>query len=227
MTNRVLLILACASTALAPSLAARAQSTDRAAAQSPPSWRSPSLVDETVVGPNGAITTRTALLANAKWGITETNARRARHRRRVCAARLGHCEQLRDRSPRRLDHRRHRRLHPRGDRDASGTRRRGRPQDQGRRDPPDPLALRRRHRRVARRRTEDLGTRVPGPQPQHLNRHQRLERHLPGTCDRPVRRVPSAKRPRRLSQQARLHAREAAGRVQLQAAHASSSRTAA
>jgi hypothetical protein len=66
------LILACASTVLAPSLAARAQSTDRAAAQSPPSWSSPSLVDDTVTAPNGAITTRTALLANAKWGITET-----------------------------------------------------------------------------------------------------------------------------------------------------------
>ena len=72
MNNRVPLILACAAAALAPSLAARAQSTERTAAQSPPSWRSPSLVDETVVGPNGAITTRTALLANAKWGITET-----------------------------------------------------------------------------------------------------------------------------------------------------------
>jgi len=72
MSNRVLLILACASTALAPSLAARAQSTDRAAAHSPPSWSSPSLIDETVVGPNGAITTRTALQANALWGLTET-----------------------------------------------------------------------------------------------------------------------------------------------------------
>ncbi len=69
MSNRVLFILACAATALAPSLAARAQSTERAAAQSPPSWRSPSLVDETVVGPNGAVTTGTALLANEKWGI--------------------------------------------------------------------------------------------------------------------------------------------------------------
>jgi len=72
MSNRVLSILACASVALAPSLGAHAQSTDRAAAQAAPSWSSPSLVDETVVGPNGAITTRTALLANAKWGITET-----------------------------------------------------------------------------------------------------------------------------------------------------------
>ena len=72
MNNRVPLILACAAAALAPPLAARAQSNESAAAESPPSWHSPSLVDETAVGPNGAITTRTALLANAKWGITET-----------------------------------------------------------------------------------------------------------------------------------------------------------
>jgi alkyl sulfatase BDS1-like metallo-beta-lactamase superfamily hydrolase len=72
MSNRVLLILACASTALALSLAARAQSTDRAAAQPGASWSSPSLRSETVVGPNGAVTTRTALLANDKWGIGNT-----------------------------------------------------------------------------------------------------------------------------------------------------------
>jgi alkyl sulfatase BDS1-like metallo-beta-lactamase superfamily hydrolase len=55
------LILACAAAALAPSLAARAQS--------PASWSSPSLRNETVVAPNGAVTTSTALLANEKWGI--------------------------------------------------------------------------------------------------------------------------------------------------------------
>jgi len=71
MSHRALSILACASVALALPFGAQAQSTDRASA-APPSWSSPSLVDETVVGPNGAITTRTALLANAKWGITET-----------------------------------------------------------------------------------------------------------------------------------------------------------
>ena len=54
---------------MAPSLAARAQSTDRAAAQPAASWSSPSLRSETVVGPNGAVTTSTALLANEKWGI--------------------------------------------------------------------------------------------------------------------------------------------------------------
>ncbi len=58
MTNRILLILACASTAVAPSLAARAQSTDRAAAQPAASWSSPSLRNETVVAPNGAVTTQ-------------------------------------------------------------------------------------------------------------------------------------------------------------------------
>jgi alkyl sulfatase BDS1-like metallo-beta-lactamase superfamily hydrolase len=72
MSNRVLSILASASIALAPSLDARAQSTDRAAAPPPPSWSSPSLRGETVVGPNGAVTTRAALLANEKWGIGDT-----------------------------------------------------------------------------------------------------------------------------------------------------------
>ena len=33
------------------------------------SWHSPSLRSETVVGPNGAVTTRAAVLANEKWGI--------------------------------------------------------------------------------------------------------------------------------------------------------------
>ena len=72
MTNRVLLILACASTALAPSLAARAQSADRAAAQPAASWSSRSLTMETVTGPNGVITTDTALTANARMGITDS-----------------------------------------------------------------------------------------------------------------------------------------------------------
>jgi len=35
-------------------------------------WHSPSLTNETVVGPNGAVTTRTALNANALWGLTDT-----------------------------------------------------------------------------------------------------------------------------------------------------------
>jgi alkyl sulfatase BDS1-like metallo-beta-lactamase superfamily hydrolase len=65
-------LLTCASIALAPFLGIRAQATDPATASSTPSWSSPSLVEETVVGPNGAITTRTALLANEKWGIGDT-----------------------------------------------------------------------------------------------------------------------------------------------------------
>ena len=36
------------------------------------SWHSPSLRTETVTGPNGAVTTRAALLANEKWGIGDT-----------------------------------------------------------------------------------------------------------------------------------------------------------
>jgi alkyl sulfatase BDS1-like metallo-beta-lactamase superfamily hydrolase len=72
MTNRILLILACASTALAPSLAARAQSTERATAQPAASWSSRSLTMETVTGPNGVITTDTALTANARMGITDS-----------------------------------------------------------------------------------------------------------------------------------------------------------
>jgi len=50
---------------LAPWLAVHAQGTQGAAT----SWHSPSLRSETVVGPNGAVTTRAALLANDKWGI--------------------------------------------------------------------------------------------------------------------------------------------------------------
>jgi len=72
MKNHVLTILACAPIALAPSLGVRAQSTAGVAAQSPPSWSSQSLRSETVVGPNGAVTTQTALSANGNWGITET-----------------------------------------------------------------------------------------------------------------------------------------------------------
>jgi len=36
------------------------------------SWGSPSLRSETATGPNGAVTTRAALLANEKWGIGDT-----------------------------------------------------------------------------------------------------------------------------------------------------------
>ncbi len=45
---------------------------EKRGAQPAPSWSSPSLRGETVVGPNGAVTTRAALLANDKWGIGNT-----------------------------------------------------------------------------------------------------------------------------------------------------------
>ena len=73
MIMRVVTILACTAIALAASLDAGAQSTDPADAASAPSWSSPSLRSETVVGPNGAVTTAAALSANEKWGIGNTN----------------------------------------------------------------------------------------------------------------------------------------------------------
>jgi alkyl sulfatase BDS1-like metallo-beta-lactamase superfamily hydrolase len=51
--------------------AADAVSGDRESAP-PASWHSQSLVEESVTGPNGAITTRTALTANQRLGVTET-----------------------------------------------------------------------------------------------------------------------------------------------------------
>jgi alkyl sulfatase BDS1-like metallo-beta-lactamase superfamily hydrolase len=45
---------------------------EKRGAQTAPSWSSPSLRSETVFGPNGAVTTRAALLANDKWGIGNT-----------------------------------------------------------------------------------------------------------------------------------------------------------
>ena len=46
--------------------------SEKRAAQVQPSWHSPSLRSETATGPNGAVTTRAALLANEKWGIGDT-----------------------------------------------------------------------------------------------------------------------------------------------------------
>ena len=49
----------------------------RTQAQGPvqgPGWHSPSLVDETVTGPQGAVTTRTLLEADGRWGIGEKTA---------------------------------------------------------------------------------------------------------------------------------------------------------
>ena len=45
---------------------------EKHAALTAESWHSPSLRSETVVAPNGAITTPAALLANDKWGIGHT-----------------------------------------------------------------------------------------------------------------------------------------------------------
>jgi alkyl sulfatase BDS1-like metallo-beta-lactamase superfamily hydrolase len=42
---------------------------EQRAAQPAASWSSPSLHSETAIGPNGAVTTSTALLADEKWGI--------------------------------------------------------------------------------------------------------------------------------------------------------------
>ena len=63
------------------------------------------------------------------------------------------------------------------------------------------------------------GTRVPGPQQKYLDRDQRAEWHLPGQGGGAVRCLPSAKRSGCLSEQARLHPRETAGPVKLQATH--------
>jgi alkyl sulfatase BDS1-like metallo-beta-lactamase superfamily hydrolase len=57
------------SAALALGTSSIARAADASAAKTEPSWSSPSLRSETVVAPNGAVTTRTALLANDKWGI--------------------------------------------------------------------------------------------------------------------------------------------------------------
>lgn len=58
----------------APSVIAAGDSSGRGnpAAGTEPSWHSPSLRSETATGPNGAVTTRAALLANGKWGIGDT-----------------------------------------------------------------------------------------------------------------------------------------------------------
>jgi hypothetical protein len=45
---------------------------EQLAAQAEPSWHSQSLTNETVTGPNGAITTRTALTVNPRMGVTDT-----------------------------------------------------------------------------------------------------------------------------------------------------------
>jgi alkyl sulfatase BDS1-like metallo-beta-lactamase superfamily hydrolase len=68
--------IACAVVALALGTStlghAEGSAAKASAAQAEPSWHSPSLTMETVSAPNGAVTTRTQLEANALWGLTET-----------------------------------------------------------------------------------------------------------------------------------------------------------
>jgi alkyl sulfatase BDS1-like metallo-beta-lactamase superfamily hydrolase len=74
--------IACAVAALAISACQRPASESAAptsaapagapASQAETSWHSPSLTTETVTGPNGAITTRTALTANERLGVTDS-----------------------------------------------------------------------------------------------------------------------------------------------------------
>jgi alkyl sulfatase BDS1-like metallo-beta-lactamase superfamily hydrolase len=72
--NTLKLVVAVAALVLGASSAARAAepAAGRSSAQSALSWSSPSLRSETVVGPNGAVTTRAALLANEKWGVGDS-----------------------------------------------------------------------------------------------------------------------------------------------------------
>ncbi|MFN9031361.1 MAG: alkyl sulfatase dimerization domain-containing protein [Betaproteobacteria bacterium] len=72
MNSRTLQIAcAVATLAIGPCSLGHAQSSSAGApaGQTESSWHSPSLRSETVVAPNGAITTRAAVLANEKWGI--------------------------------------------------------------------------------------------------------------------------------------------------------------
>ena len=57
---------------MAEEAVAAAQAQGAPTVQRENSWHSPSLRSETATGPNGAVTTRTALLANEKWGIGDT-----------------------------------------------------------------------------------------------------------------------------------------------------------
>jgi alkyl sulfatase BDS1-like metallo-beta-lactamase superfamily hydrolase len=71
--NTLKLVVAGAALALGASSVVRAAdpAAGRSAAQTAPSWSSPSLRSDTVVAPNGAVTTETARDANARMGITE------------------------------------------------------------------------------------------------------------------------------------------------------------
>ena len=214
---------ALAALALGTFPAARADdavSTARAAAGET-SWHSPSLTMKTVTGPNGVVTTPTALRANALWGITDKKVAETVIPGVYALRGLGNREQLRHRGPGRLDRHRHGRLHARSSRDAGDARADPGQEDQGRGHPVHALALRRRDRVVAGPGNRDLGPRTPRPQPTGLHRGQRPERCDPGASGGPVRGLPSPHGPGRLPQPARVHAGEAPGRVELPAAHPS------
>ena len=189
--------VACAVAALALGVGSLAHAADAAAenraAQSPPSWSSPSLRSETVVGPNGAVTTRAALLANDKWGIGDTK-RVERVTDGVYAMRgWGIASSFAIEAPSGWI------IVDTGDyTQAAAEMRASSRQTLGRKIKVAAILLTHwhygeRHRRVSRRWRGGLGTRAPGPQPPRLDRHQRPERHLPGTGGRPVRRFPSAR----------------------------------
>jgi hypothetical protein len=67
MTGRTLLI----ATSLVVSLASAAASAE-SAGDAPASWHSRSLTPKTVTGPNGVVTTHTALNANARLGVADS-----------------------------------------------------------------------------------------------------------------------------------------------------------
>jgi alkyl sulfatase BDS1-like metallo-beta-lactamase superfamily hydrolase len=68
MTGRTLLI----ATWLVVSLASPAASAESGAGDAPASWHSRSLTPNTVTGPNGVVTTHTALNANARLGVADS-----------------------------------------------------------------------------------------------------------------------------------------------------------
>ncbi len=72
--------IACAVAALAIGTCSLGHAQERPAGvpagQAERSWHSQSLTTETVTGPNGAITTRTALSVNPRLGVTDTKNRR-------------------------------------------------------------------------------------------------------------------------------------------------------
>ena len=195
-----------------------AQAQPAATAEAERSWHSRSLTTETVTGPNGRHHHPHGARRQPAARRHGIESRRAGLRGSLCPTWLGYCTQLRHRGAGRVDRRRHRRLHSGRRGNARDARTRGRQEDPGRRHPAHPLALRRRHRRVAGRGDGNLGAPAPGPQPRRLGRYQRAGRCLAVAGDGAVRRVPSGKWPRRVSQPAEFYARKIPGGIQLPAA---------